>query len=102
VFFTASLPNPIHCLVQHTHYQFENSTIPGGPNLATMTNHHNGNGNVTYEVTDDDMKDQSLLHRTRTAGTISLSPEVFEKLYLNPQNKVVGHLRGKFGNPTPL
>lgn len=38
----------------------------------------------------------------RTAGSISISPELFEKLYLSPQNKVAGELRKTFGNPTPL
>ena len=44
----------------------------------------------------------NLLQRVRTAGSISISPELFEKLYLTPENKVKGELRGTFGNPTPL
>ncbi|KAF2019340.1 hypothetical protein BU24DRAFT_439524 [Aaosphaeria arxii CBS 175.79] len=38
----------------------------------------------------------------RTAGSISISPELFEKLYLSPQNRVHGDLRRTVGNPTPL
>ncbi|KAA8901770.1 GPR1/FUN34/yaaH family-domain-containing protein [Sphaerosporella brunnea] len=34
--------------------------------------------------------------------TITLTPEVFEKLYLTPQNKVKGDLHSAFGNPTPV
>ncbi|KAF3345543.1 Calnexin-like protein [Verticillium dahliae VDG2] len=42
------------------------------------------------------------LRRMRTAGSISMSPELFEKLYLSPQNVVKGDLRKTFGNPTPI
>lgn len=45
------------------------------------------------------------LERMRTAGTaasIPVSPELYEKLYLCPQNKVKGDLRKTFGNPTPM
>ncbi|KAI9804332.1 MAG: hypothetical protein M1833_007139 [Piccolia ochrophora] len=42
------------------------------------------------------------LHRIKTAGSISISPELFEKIYLSPQNAVKGDLRKTFGNPTPL
>ncbi|KAG4429472.1 hypothetical protein IFR05_015048 [Cadophora sp. M221] len=34
--------------------------------------------------------------------SLSISPELFEKLYLSPENKVYGDLRKTFGNPTPL
>jgi len=37
-----------------------------------------------------------------TTGSLSISPELFEKIYLSPQNKVAGELRKTFGNPTPL
>lgn len=42
------------------------------------------------------------LERVRTAGTVSMSPELFEKLYLSPQNNVQGELRKTIGNPTPM
>ena len=42
------------------------------------------------------------LRRIRTAGTVSISAELFEKLYLSPQNVVKGDLRRTFGNPTPM
>ncbi|KAM0800052.1 GPR1/FUN34/yaaH family-domain-containing protein [Usnea florida] len=42
------------------------------------------------------------LNRIRTAGSISMSPELFEKLYLSPENRVKGDLRKTFGNPTPI
>jgi len=34
--------------------------------------------------------------------TLSISPELFEKLYLSPKNAVKGGLRNTFANPTPL
>lgn len=50
----------------------------------------------------DNMDNESALRRIRTAGSISMSPEMFEKLYLSPQNAVKGDLRKTFGNPTPV
>lgn len=50
----------------------------------------------------DGMDNDTALKRIRTAGSISISPELFEKIYLSPQNKVSGDLRKTFGNPTPL
>lgn len=49
----------------------------------------------------DTTRDEDL-ERVRTAGTISISPELFEKLYLSPQNNAHGDLRKTIGNPTPL
>lgn len=51
---------------------------------------------------DDKMDSGAALNRIRTAGSISISPELFEKIYLSPQNKVSGELRKTFANPTPM
>jgi hypothetical protein len=48
------------------------------------------------------MEPNDALRRIQTAGSISISPELFEKIYLSPQNQVKGDLRKTFGNPTPL
>lgn len=53
---------------------------------------NNGNGN-DFENT---------LHRARTTGAVSISAELFEKLYLSPKTAVKGDLRATFGNPTPV
>jgi hypothetical protein len=45
---------------------------------------------------------EDTLRRIQTAGSITISPEIFEKIYLTPANKVKGDLRFKFANPTPL
>lgn len=62
----------------------------------------NGNHNFPSAGSDSDLKDGSVIHSVTTAGTVAMSPELFEKLYLSPKNKVSGSLRGQFGNPTPL
>ncbi|KAF1946872.1 hypothetical protein EJ02DRAFT_499716 [Clathrospora elynae] len=59
----------------------------------------NGYGHQHLEASHDS---ETALRQIRTAGSISISPELFEKLYLSPQNKVSGDLRKTFGNPTPL
>lgn len=50
----------------------------------------------------DNMESGDALRRIQTSGSISISPELFEKIYLSPQNAVKGDLRKTFGNPTPL
>jgi uncharacterized protein len=61
----------------------------------------NGRTNGNYHL-NGDMDNEAALKRIRTAGSISISPELFEKIYLSPQNVVKGDLRKTFGNPTPL
>lgn len=45
---------------------------------------------------------QETLEHVRSAGLLTLSPELFERLYLQPQTTVKGDLRKILGNPTPL
>jgi len=51
---------------------------------------------------DDNIDPDTALKRIQTTGSLSISPELFEKIYLSPQNRVAGELRKTFGNPTPL
>jgi succinate-acetate transporter protein len=53
-------------------------------------------------MNDTNIDNETALKRIRTAGSISISPELFEKIYLSPQNAVKGDLRKTFGNPTPV
>lgn len=57
---------------------------------------------ANHEHLDGNTSSDDALTKIRTAGSISISPELFEKIYLSPQNKVKGELRGTFANPTPL
>jgi hypothetical protein len=43
--------------------------------------------------------DANTLQRSNT--TITMTPEMFEKLYLSPKGRVSGD-RSTFGNPTPV
>ena len=43
-----------------------------------------------------------VIHHTRTAQSVNIPAEVFEKLYLSPKTHVKGQLRKTFGNPTPV
>ncbi|KAK1093110.1 hypothetical protein LTR48_002977 [Friedmanniomyces endolithicus] len=81
----------------------------GGPmekdygNLSSnMNSSINGNTNGGGYHLDHNMDSDEALKRIRTTGSLSISPELFEKIYLSPQNKVAGELRKTFGNPTPL
>ncbi|KAL1962258.1 hypothetical protein VTN77DRAFT_9848 [Rasamsonia byssochlamydoides] len=54
-----------------------------------------------YDLTTNDNRDEAL-ERIRATGSLSISPELFEKIYLSPKNTVKGDLRAILGNPTPL
>lgn len=80
--------------------------------------HHNGGGHHRsrgpppphsahgYDYAEEYISPQlsrdDALRKVKTAGSVSISPELFEKLYLSPQNNVKGDLRKTFGNPTPM
>jgi hypothetical protein len=49
-----------------------------------------------------DQSQYETLHTVPTAGSIAFPRDLFEKLYLSPENKVKGDLRKTFANPTPL
>jgi len=80
--------------------------------MATEPTHQSGvNGDTPLEKDFSNVSGYHLgashdpdqaLRRIRTAGSISISPELFEKIYLSPQNQVKGDLRKTFGNPTPV
>ncbi|KAM0451750.1 hypothetical protein ACHAO4_005707 [Trichoderma viride] len=57
---------------------------------------------ATRSNVDSDSDRLDALNRFRSAASISMTPELFEKLYLAPQSKVKGQLRDTFGNPTPM
>jgi len=40
--------------------------------------------------------------RNALAKQMTMSPELFESIYLQPKNNVAGDLRNRFGNPTPI
>ncbi|KAH8805265.1 GPR1/FUN34/yaaH family-domain-containing protein [Xylogone sp. PMI_703] len=50
--------------------------------------------------TESDMEAQ--LRQIKSAGAMTISPELFEKLYLTPKVDQVGDFRKRFSNPTPL
>lgn len=57
----------------------------------------------TWKQRDVDETSQTALRPSRTdRDKISISPELFEKMYLSPQTSVQGNLRKTFGNPTPM
>lgn len=45
---------------------------------------------------------KETLNKLHSVGAVSMTPELFEKLYLNPMQVVPGDLRKRFGNPTPM
>jgi hypothetical protein len=75
---------------------------PNGNGYQNGNGYSTGNQANAYHLNDVNMDNDTALKRIRTAGSISISPELFEKIYLSPQNTVKGDLRKTFGNPTPV
>ncbi|EKD15438.1 uncharacterized protein L3040_001810 [Drepanopeziza brunnea f. sp. 'multigermtubi'] len=82
------------------------ASVNGDPiekDYGSNTGYQNGkNGAGASHLNDTNMSQGDALHRIGTAGSISISAELFEKIYLSPQNAVKGDLRKTFGNPTPV
>ncbi|KAI9701415.1 MAG: hypothetical protein M1820_006506 [Bogoriella megaspora] len=57
---------------------------------------------LQHATTDFQDHAEQALQRVKTSGSITIDPELFERLYLNPEVKVKGQLRRTFANPTPL
>lgn len=81
--------------------QANSSGAPQEKDFSHNSNHHENSSN-SYEMNDMSIGSEDALKRIKTAGSISISPELFEKIYLSPQNSVKGDLRKTFGNPTPV
>lgn len=61
--------------------------------------------NIEKNCSNDSMMDVGNgngMEKLRAAPSVSIPPELFEKLYLSPQNQVKGELQSTFGNPTPM
>jgi len=72
-------------------------------NVQDVENHAGGepvNGNLTEKHNPLDLGAE--LSKIRTAGGFSMTPDFFEKIYLQPKNRVSNNLRSTFANPTPL
>jgi hypothetical protein len=65
--------------------------------MSSTTDKYEANG-----IDSHDMENGDGLRELRAAQSITMSPELFEKLYLSPPNRVKGNLRKTFANPTPL
>ncbi|KAF7559289.1 hypothetical protein G7046_g4862 [Stylonectria norvegica] len=76
-------------------------TTNGNGNMAT-TEHSELNDKHNGRDHDPELGRMEALKQFRSAASITMSPELFEKLYLSPHNVVKGDLRQTFGNPTPI
>jgi len=51
---------------------------------------------------DEVSEETNYLHQIKTSGGMTITPELFEKLYLTPKVAATGDFRKRFANPTPL
>ncbi len=75
--------------------------------LPDVEKDHAGSDSVNGRYDDnhlhhDHHTEETALRRMRTAGSITITPELFEKIYLSPKNQVSNNIRSTVGNPTPL
>ena len=98
-FITSSFPSTIRkSIILYSRQAHLNSTsFISFTGLGQMNEKVNAVNGLSREQTHE-----STMERIRSAGILTISPEVFEKLYLQPQVPVRGELRNIVGNPTPL
>ena len=63
--------------------------------------HRKGPDDGIMEDTSYSDKGYNLSH-VKSSGGMTISPELFEKLYLTPKTASTGDFRKRFANPTPL
>ncbi|KAB8292522.1 hypothetical protein EYC80_008232 [Monilinia laxa] len=80
--------------------QASSSNKPLEKDFSRNGNHYR-DGSNSHHISDASMSSDEALKRFKTDGSLSISPELFEKIYLS-QNAVKGDLRKTFGNPTPV
>ena len=71
------------------------------PDLESNGSSYGQGAPASYDFGPQESREDAL-QKIRTAGTLSISPELFEKLYLTPKTPSKGSLRGMVGNPSPL
>ncbi|KAF2024492.1 GPR1/FUN34/YaaH-class plasma membrane protein [Setomelanomma holmii] len=60
------------------------------------------NGTSPTQTASDMHIDNEEKLRYELAKTVTLTPELYEKLFISPKTQVAGSLRTTFGNPTPV
>ncbi|KAF2158495.1 hypothetical protein M409DRAFT_30995 [Zasmidium cellare ATCC 36951] len=81
--------------------QFHNA-VNGAPAAEEKTEEYLNPQSSNGPDSARDMAAETLERIRTTNSIITITPEQFEKLYLQPQGQVKGDLRKTFGNPTPL
>ena len=80
-----------------------NQTNPSFHHFSNRNSHHEQNALPTSPTPiDQPQLSTDDLNNRRKDTSITLTPEMFEKLYLSPPNQVSGDLRATFANPTPI
>lgn len=62
--------------------------------MASQDHHTIGSHNTHF--------DSEEKFRYELAKTVTLTPELYERLFISPKTQVSGDFRTRFGNPTPV
>jgi len=69
--------------------------------MASRDHYQAGQGISPARTADAHIDNEEKL-RYELARTVTLTPELYEKLFISPKTPVAGNLRATFGNPTPI
>lgn len=75
------------------------------PTIHDISDQHRQDSSSPYHTGRDGRSNEDLHHIRRgnsNNNNFTMTPELFEKIYLSPQKEVKGDLRSTYGNPTPL
>jgi hypothetical protein len=70
--------------------------------MASQDHYQPGRDLASPTRTQDTHFDNEEKLRYELAKTVTLTPELYEKLFISPKTQVAGNLRTTFGNPTPI
>ncbi|KAL5113253.1 hypothetical protein ACEQ8H_008880 [Pleosporales sp. CAS-2024a] len=70
--------------------------------MASHDHYQSRGGGVSPTRTADTHLDSEEKLRYELAKTVTLTPELYEKLFISPKTAVAGSLPTTFGNPTPI
>lgn len=62
----------------------------------------NGHDLESGKLNGGDYADADHMSNNPLTKTITITPEMFERMYLSPKGQTAGDLRKRFANPTPL
>lgn len=81
---------------------YRDGTMGGPASMSGAGNYRGGAMKRSYSRVDPDFEKLKALRKKRSTATITITPELLEKMDASPQDAIKGDLRKSLGNPTPM